>query len=167
MLMQFAAGPHSPLWRKAPCRSWQQDGGERLARVSIHSANGRARESTDSLGHHSGHASVVGVIYVGVGARWGVRGRGESGGVHELLVGWALAFVRRAFLADVQGTLGSEGLWEWSPTIGLVVVVDMVAEQATCPLWVEKRTVKEQQKGVMKEIKKEFEGGREKSEQKE
>lgn len=56
----------SPLWRKAPCRSGQQDGGERLSCVPIHSAYGLARESTDALG--SDHARVIGIVDVGVGA---------------------------------------------------------------------------------------------------
>lgn len=50
-------------------------------------------------------------------------------------MGRALAFTRRALLADVQGTLGSEGLWEGTAAIALVVVVDVVAEQPTCTLW--------------------------------
>lgn len=126
---------HSPLWREAPRRSRQQDGGERLSRVPVHSAYGRAWESTDALGHHPGHASVVGVVDVGVRARWRVWGGGESGWVHELLMGRALAFTGRTLLADVQGTLSSEGLWEGPTTITLVVVVDVVAEQPTRPLW--------------------------------
>ena len=137
------SGQHSPLWRKAPRRSWQQDGGERLSRVSVHSAYGRARESTDALGWNSDHAGVVGVVDVGVWAWWGVRGRSESGRVHELLMGWALTFAGWALLADVQGTLGSEGLWEGHTAIALVVVVDMVAEQPTRSLWNERREGKD------------------------
>lgn len=44
-------------------------------------------------------------------------------------MGRTFAFARGALLADVQGTLGSEGLWEGTAAIALVVVVDMVAEQ--------------------------------------
>lgn len=44
-------------------------------------------------------------------------------------MGGTLAFAGRAFLADVQGTLGSEGLWEGRAAIALVVVVDVVAKQ--------------------------------------
>lgn len=50
-------------------------------------------------------------------------------------MGWTLAFTGRALLADVQRTLSSEGLWEGPTTITLVVVVDVVAEQPTRPLW--------------------------------
>lgn len=50
-------------------------------------------------------------------------------------MGRALAFTGRTLLADVQGTLSSEGLWEGPTTITLVVVVDVVAEQPTRPLW--------------------------------
>lgn len=49
-------------------------------------------------------------------------------------MGWALAFTGRALLADVQGTLSSEGLWEGPAAVTLVVVVDVVAEQPTRPL---------------------------------
>lgn len=125
-----------PLWRKAPCRSWQQDGGERLPRVSVNSADWRTRElTTDALGRDPDHARVVGIVNVGIGARWGIRGRGEGGGVHELLMGRAFTFTGWALLTDVQGTLGSERLWEGPAAISLVVVVDMVAEQPARTLW--------------------------------
>lgn len=52
---------------------------------------------------------------------------------------WALAFTRGALLADVQGTLRSEGLWKRTAAITLVVVVDVVAEQPACTLWGESR----------------------------
>lgn len=44
-------------------------------------------------------------------------------------MGRTFAFARGALLADVQGTLDSEGLWEGTAAIALVVVVDVVAEQ--------------------------------------
>lgn len=46
-------------------------------------------------------------------------------------MGRTVAFAGRALLADVQGPLGGEGLWEGSAAVALVVVVDVVAEQAT------------------------------------
>lgn len=46
-------------------------------------------------------------------------------------MGGALGFARGALLADVQGTLGSERLWEGTAAITLVIVVDVVAEQST------------------------------------
>lgn len=57
-------------------------------------------------------------------------------------MGRTLVFARGGFLADVQGTLSSEGLWEGTAAIALVVVVDMVAEQPTCTLWGERRVRK-------------------------
>lgn len=54
-------------------------------------------------------------------------------------MGWALGFTRGGFLADVQGTLSGEGLWEGTAAIALVIVVDMVAEQPTGTLWGENR----------------------------
>lgn len=59
---------HIPLWRKAPCRSWQQDGGQWLSCVPVYGAYRWAWEATDALGHHPNHASVVGIVDVGVGA---------------------------------------------------------------------------------------------------
>lgn len=50
-------------------------------------------------------------------------------------MGRALAFAWRALLADVQGTLSGEGLREGSAAVALVVVVDVVAEQAARTLW--------------------------------
>lgn len=50
-------------------------------------------------------------------------------------MGRALALAGGALLADVQGTLGSEGLREGSAAVALVVVVDVVAEQPTRTLW--------------------------------
>lgn len=55
-------------------------------------------------------------------------------------MGRALAFARGALLADVQGTLSGEGLWEGTAAIALIVVVDVVAEQPTCTLWGERRS---------------------------
>ena len=46
-------------------------------------------------------------------------------------MGRALSFARGALLADVQRTLSSEGLWEGTSAVTLVVVVDVVAEQPT------------------------------------
>lgn len=46
-------------------------------------------------------------------------------------MGGALGFARGAFLADVQGTLGSERLREGTAAITLVIVVDVVTEQPT------------------------------------
>lgn len=54
-------------------------------------------------------------------------------------MGRALAFARGALLADVQGTLGSEGLREGTAAVALVVVVDVVAEQAARTLRGERR----------------------------
>lgn len=125
---------HPPLWRKAPGGFWQQDGGERLSCVSVHGAYGRARVAADALRGDPAHACVVGVVDVGVGAGRRIRGRGERGGVHELLVRGALGFTGGAFLTDVQGTLGGKGLREGTAAIALVVVVDVVAKQPTCPL---------------------------------
>lgn len=59
---------HPPLWRKAPRRFWQQDGGERLSCVSVHSAYGWARVPADALHGDPAHARVVGIVDVGVGA---------------------------------------------------------------------------------------------------
>lgn len=46
-------------------------------------------------------------------------------------MGGALGFARGTLLADVQGTLGSERLWEGTAAIALVIVVDVVTEQST------------------------------------
>lgn len=54
-------------------------------------------------------------------------------------MGRALGLARGALLADVQGTLSSEGLWEGTAAIALVIVVDMVAEQPARALWGERR----------------------------
>lgn len=59
---------HPPLWRKAPRRFRQQDGGERLSRVPVHRADGRTRVPADALHGDPAHARVVGVVDVGVGA---------------------------------------------------------------------------------------------------
>lgn len=98
--------------------------------MAVHSTYRRAGETADALGDHAGHAGVIGVVDVGVGARRGVGGRREGGGVHELLVGRALGLARRPLLADVQRPLGGEGLREGAAAVALVVVVDVVAEQA-------------------------------------
>lgn len=126
---------HRPLRREAPGGPGQQDGGERLPRVAVHGTYGRAGKAADALRDHAGHAGVVGVVDVGVGARRGVGGRREGGGVHELLVRRALGLARRPLLADVQRSLGGEGLREGAAAVALVVVVDVVAEQAACSLW--------------------------------
>lgn len=54
-------------------------------------------------------------------------------------MGRALGLARGALLADVQGTLSGEGLWEGTAAIALVIVVDMVAEQPARALWGERR----------------------------
>lgn len=45
-------------------------------------------------------------------------------------MGRALGLARRPLLADVQRPLGGEGLREGAAAVALVVVVDVVAEQA-------------------------------------
>lgn len=77
-------------------------------------------------------------------------------------MGRALAFAGGALLADVQGTLGSEGLWEGTAAIALVVVVDVVAEQPTRTLWGERRKRKMKRGGNRIEITEEAEQGEEK-----
>lgn len=77
---------HRPLWREAPGGPGQQDRGERLPRVAVHGTYRRAGKAADALRDHADHAGVVGVVDVGVGARRGVGGRSEGGGVHQLLV---------------------------------------------------------------------------------
>lgn len=109
--------------------------------MPVHRADRRAREAADPLRGHADHAGVVGVVDVRVGARRRVRGRGEGGRVHELLVGRALALAGRALLADVQRPLGGEGLREGAAAVALVVVVDVVAEEAACTLWEERKVV--------------------------
>lgn len=77
---------------------------------------------------------VVRIVDVGVGARGGVAAGGESG-VHQFLVGgrFSVALVVTR-LVDVQRALGGEGLGEGAPAVALVVV-DVVDEQASGPLW--------------------------------
>ncbi len=77
-------------------------------------------------------------------------------------MGRALAFARGALLADVQGTLGSEGLWEGTAAIALVVVVDVVAEQPTRTLWGERRERQMKRGGKGIKIMEEAEKGEEK-----
>lgn len=59
---------HPPLWGKAPRGFGEQDGGEWLSCVSIHSAYGRAGVAADALRGDPTHTGVVGVVDVGVGA---------------------------------------------------------------------------------------------------
>lgn len=97
--------------------------------MAVHGTYGRTGKAADALRDHAGHAGVVGVVDVGVGARRGVGGGREGGGIHELLMGRALSLTRRPLLADVQWPLRGEGLREGATAIALVVVVDVVAEQ--------------------------------------
>lgn len=61
-------------------------------------------------------------------------------------MGWALAFTGGALLADMQRTLGSEGLWEGGAAVTLIVVVDMVAKESACTLWHETPEGKRQER---------------------
>lgn len=115
-----------PLIRKAPCGPWQWDGGEGRPRLSVHCADGR-------FGIPMSDGCVVGVVDVCVGS-WGRVTARSEGGVDELLMRGRFCLAGTPGFTDVQWPLCCEGLWEGGVTITLVIVVDMVTEEAPRPL---------------------------------
>lgn len=113
-----------PLIRKAPCGQW--DGGEGRPCVSIHCADSR-------FGIPVSDGCVVGVVDVCVGS-WGRVTAWSEGGVDELLMRWRFSLAGTPGFTYVQWPLCCERLWEGGMAITLVVVVDVVTEEAARPL---------------------------------
>lgn len=115
-----------PLIRKAPRGPWQWDSGEGGSRLSVHCADGR-------FGIPVSDGCVVGVVDVCVGS-WGRVTARSEGGVDELLMRGRFCLAGTPGFTDVQWPLCCEGLWEGGVTITLVIVVDVVTEEAPRPL---------------------------------